>query len=140
MKKKNNTTRFLKSKSNIHHQSFGNEDIGHQTIHINLGLLNTHGHMNVQCSAILHTSQFWRINWENIECVLSRNKPEINPKLIRIIDEERKTVITDTKIKLLNEPGDYFRSLCATWHRCTSDPSSTGMERTMKRDEHYESE
>lgn len=47
--------------------------------------------------------------------------------MIRIIDEERETVMTDTKIKPLNQPGDYyFCSICAAWHRCTNDPSSTG--------------
>jgi hypothetical protein len=46
---------------------------------------------------------------------------------MRIIDEERETVMTDTKIKLINQPGDYyFCSLCAAWHRCTNDPSSSG--------------
>ncbi len=37
--------------------------------------------------------------------------PEINPKipkLIKIIDAERETVRTDTKIKYLNPPGNYY--------------------------------
>ncbi|MDP3103536.1 MAG: hypothetical protein Q8M95_02895 [Candidatus Methanoperedens sp.] len=35
--------------------------------------------------------------------------------------------MTDTKIKPLNQPGDYYYcSRCAAWHRCTNDPSSTG--------------
>ena len=62
-----------------------------------------------------------------------RNKPEKpeinpkNPKLIRIIDEEREAVMTDNKIKHINQPGDYyFCSLCAAWHLCTNDPSSNG--------------
>lgn len=33
--------------------------------------------------------------------------------------------MTDTKIKHISQPGDYyFCSLCAAWHRCTNDPSS----------------
>ena len=60
---------------------------------------------------------------KNIEYVLSRNKPELNPKLIRIIDEEREKVMTDTKIKQLNQSGNYyFCSICAAWRRCTNDP------------------
>jgi hypothetical protein len=55
---------------------------------------------------------------------------------MRIIDEERETVMTDTKIKILNQPGDYyFCSLCAAWHRCTSDPSSTGNQHLSHLDE-----
>lgn len=45
-------------------------------------------------------------------------------------------VMTDTKIKLLNQPGDYyFCSLCAVWHRCTSDPSSSGNQHLSHLDE-----
>jgi len=45
----------------------------------------------------------------------------------QLIDEERETVMTDTKIKQLNQSGDYyFCSLCAAWRRCTNDPSSNG--------------
>ena len=44
--------------------------------------------------------------------------------------------MTDTKIKLLNQPGDYyFCSLCAAWHRCTNDPSSTGNQHLSHLDE-----
>jgi|GEM_PF-5509544 len=40
--------------------------------------------------------------------------------------------------KFLSLPGDYyFCSLCAAWHRCTNDPSSTGMARTTKTDEQF---
>ena len=47
--------------------------------------------------------------------------------MIRIIDEEREAVMKDTKIKHINQPGDYyFCSLCDAWHRCTNDPLSTG--------------
>ncbi len=38
--------------------------------------------------------------------------------------------------KLLNLPGDYyFCSLCAAWHRCTNDPSSTGNQHLSHLDE-----
>ncbi len=44
--------------------------------------------------------------------------------------------MTDTKIKSLNQPGDYyFCSLCAAWHRCTNDPSSTGNQHLSHLDE-----
>ncbi|VVB93848.1 Uncharacterised protein [uncultured archaeon] len=38
--------------------------------------------------------------------------------------------------KFLNRPGDYyFCSLCAAWHRCTNDPSSTGNQHLSHLDE-----
>ncbi|GFO97592.1 hypothetical protein ig2599ANME_1797 [groundwater metagenome] len=44
--------------------------------------------------------------------------------------------MTDTKIKSLNQPGDYyFCSLCAAWHRCANDPSSTGNQHLSHLDE-----
>jgi len=44
--------------------------------------------------------------------------------------------MTDTKIKLLDQPGDYyFCSLCSAWHRCTSDPSFTGNQHLSHLDE-----
>ncbi|MDO9098868.1 MAG: hypothetical protein Q7U60_12210, partial [Candidatus Methanoperedens sp.] len=44
--------------------------------------------------------------------------------------------MTDTKIKPLKQPGDYyFCSLCAAWHRCTNDPSSTGNQHLSHLDE-----
>ncbi len=42
----------------------------------------------------------------------------------------------NTEIKPLNQPGDYyFCSLCAAWHRCTNDPSSTGNQHLSHLDE-----
>ncbi len=42
----------------------------------------------------------------------------------------------DTKIKLLNQPGDYyFCSFCAAWHRCTNDPSSPSNQHLSHLDE-----
>ncbi len=44
--------------------------------------------------------------------------------------------MTDAKIKPINQPGDYyFCSLCATWHLCTNDPSSTGNQHLSQLDE-----
>jgi len=38
--------------------------------------------------------------------------------------------------KPINQPGDYyFCSLCASWHRCTNDPSSTGNQHLSHLDE-----
>ncbi|VVB91669.1 Uncharacterised protein [uncultured archaeon] len=44
--------------------------------------------------------------------------------------------MTNIQIKHTNQPGDYyFCSLCAAWHRCTSDPSSTGNQHLPHLDE-----
>ncbi|MCZ7373200.1 MAG: hypothetical protein O8C60_06020, partial [Candidatus Methanoperedens sp.] len=38
--------------------------------------------------------------------------------------------------KPLNQPGDYyFCSLCAAWHRCTNNPSSSGNQHLSNLDE-----
>lgn len=43
---------------------------------------------------------------------------------------------TDKTQKHLDKPGDYyFCSQCATWHRCTNDPSSTGNQHLSYLDE-----
>lgn len=43
---------------------------------------------------------------------------------------------TSSNSKLLNQPDDYyFCSLCAAWHRCTNDPSSTGNQHLSHLDE-----
>ncbi|MCG2735338.1 MAG: hypothetical protein L6282_02985 [Candidatus Methanoperedenaceae archaeon] len=44
--------------------------------------------------------------------------------------------MTKNHVKHLNQPGDYyFCSLCAAWHRCASDPSSTGNQHLSHLDE-----